>query len=270
MRRFALFLALFVASPALAAEGYVEGLYDGAPVCLLGSVEGGSIAALADPEAVPPALGPSDWRVATLDGPGATVTGDAPALADCGCLQVPQVALTPVPDDGGLALATNLPLAAPAKLERLSPEHPAYVKAARAWLDQQGLALAPVRLTHVLRTDLEGDGTDEVLLAGAYNALEVENADRSVGRYAFVLLRKVVDGAVVTSPLEAFVDPHPYEAEQSTMGLTSIVPVAVADLTGDGVAEVAVAVRMHEGLAFTLYRLSGGALAAAAECGCGC
>jgi hypothetical protein len=270
MRRFAILLALLFAAPALAAEGYVEGLYDGAPVCLIGSVEGDVIAALPDPEAVPPALGPADWLVASLDGSSSSATGAAPALAECGCLEVPQVALSPAPIAPGLALATNLPLAAVKKLERLSPDNPAYVKAARAWLDQQGLELAPVRLTHVLRTDLEGDGTDEVLLAGAYNAVEVESADLTVGRYAFVLLRKVVDGAVVTTPLEAFVDPHPYEAEQSIMGLTAIVPVAVADLTGDGVAEVTLAVWMHEGLAFTLYRLSGSALTAAAECGCGC
>jgi len=270
MRLTALFFALCCASPALAAEGYVQALYDGTPVCLIGSVQGETIAPLPDPEAVPPALGPAEWRVATLDGPGDAAVGAAPALADCGCLQVPQIELSPAPNLGGEAIATNLPLAMPAKLERLSPEHPAYVKAARAWLDEQGLALAPVRLTHVLRTDLEGDGTDEVLLAGAYNARAVENADLSVGRYAFVLLRKVVNGAVTTTPLEAFVDPHPYEPEQSILGLTEIVPVAIADLTGDGVAEVTLAVWMHEGLAYTLYRLAGDSLTAAAECGCGC
>lgn len=262
--------ALLMAAPALAAEGYVEALYNGEPVCLIGSVDGEVIAPLSDPEAAPPALGSADWTVATLDGLQVGAAGAEPALADCGCLQVPQVALTPQPAAEGHALAANLPIALPAKLQRLAPDNPAYVKAARAWLDQQGLNLAPVRLTQIVRTDLEGDGTDEVLLAGAYNVMDVPDADMTVGRYAFLLLRKVVDGAVVTTPLEAYTNPHPYAAEEAIDGLTSIVPVAVADLTGDGVAEVVAAVWMHEGLAFTLYRLEGSALTAAAECGCGC
>jgi hypothetical protein len=270
MRRLAVLLALLFATPALAAEGYVEALYNGEPVCLIGSVDGESISPLSDPENAPPALGSADWTVATLDGLQASAAGAEPALADCGCVQVPQVALSLDGVVDGHALAANLPLALPAKLQRLAPDNPAYVKAARAWLDQQGLNLAPVRLTHIVRTDLEGDGTDEVLLAGAYNAMDVPDADMTVGRYAFLLLRKVVDGAVVTTPLEAYANPHPYAAEEAIDGLTSVVPVAVADLTGDGVAEVAVAVWMHEGLAFTVYRLDGGALSAAAECGCGC
>ena len=270
MRRLALLFAFFASAPAFAAEGYVEALYGGEPVCLIASVSGASIAPLSDPEAVPPALGPSSWRLATLDGLGGSAEGATPALADCGCIEVPQVALTPVDAMTGSAIATNLPLQPAKKLERLSPDHPAYVKAARAWLDERGLALAPVRLTHVIRTDLEGDGTDEVILAGAYNAVEVQEADLSAGRYAFLLLRQVVNGAIVTTALADYANPHPYEADDVAYGASLVEPVAIVDLTGDGTAEVVLLAWLYESVAFTLYRLDGGALSVAAECGCGC
>jgi hypothetical protein len=270
MQRLLSALLLLLAAPAFAAEGYVEALYGGEPVCLIGSVNGEAIAPLSDPEAAPPALGPAAWMLATLDGLGGSAEGTAPALAECGCMEVPQVALTPLEAMTGSAIATNLPLQPAKKLEQLKTDHPAYVEAARAWLDEKGLPLAPVRLTYVLRTDLEGDGTDEVILAGAYNAVEVQDADLSVGRYAFVLLRRVIDGAVVTTALEDFANPHPYEADDVGYGASAIDPVAIVDLTGDGTAEVVLALWQYESLAYTLYRLQDGALVAAAGCGCGC
>lgn len=271
MRRLACLFALLAASPALASEGYVEALYGGEPVCLIGSLEGDGIAPLSgDPELVPPALGPSAWLVATLDGTAVAAEGAAPALADCGCMEVPQVALAPVEPMTGSAIATNLPLQPAKKLEQLKLDHPAYVEAARAWLDEKGLALAPVRLTQVIRTDLEGDGTDEVILAGAYNAIEVGDADLSAGRYAFVLLRRLVDSAVVTTALVDYADPRSYDADDVGYDASLVELVAIADLTGDGVAEIVLLVWQYESLAFRLYRLQGASLVSEAECGCGC
>jgi len=271
MRCFLLAAALLLPLPALAAEGYLQALSDGQPLCLIAGVSDGGIARLPDPETeTPPELGPRDWTLLTLAGPAGSALGSAPLLGECGCIEQPQVSLAPPPDLPGLALATNLPWAPAAKLQALPTDSAAYVKAARAWLDAQGLGRAPVSLTHVLRADLEGDGVDEVLLAGAYNARAVEGADMTVGRYAFLLLRKLVAGQVVTSALEAHADPAPYGYENLVEGLTALEPVALLDVTGDGVAEVVVAVWLHEGLAFTLYQLEGPALVARAECGCGC
>ncbi len=272
MRALLLAAALLAPLPALAAEGFVQGLNDGYPLCLIASVSDGAISPLPDPEVeIPGELGPRTWHLANLTGAAGEAQGSAPIEGECGCISMPQVSLSPPPALAGNAIATNLPLRPAAKLEQLSPESATYVKAARAWLDSQGLTKAPVRLTHVLRTDLEGDGVDEVLLAGAYNALAVEGADMRVGRYAFLLLRKLVNGQVVTSPLEAYVDAAPYSHENLIEGVTALEPVALADLTGDGVAEVVVAVWLYEGLAYTLYQLAADqTLQPKAECGCGC
>ena len=272
MRPFVLAAALLLAAPpALADEGYLQALSDGQPLCLIASVSAGEVAAIPDPEIeTPPDIGLRDWTLATLAGLAGAAQGSAPLLGECGCLMQPQVSLAPQPDLPGLALAANLPLAPAAKLQVLPTDSAAYVKAARAWLDEQGLGKAPVRLTHVLRTDLEGDGVDEVLLAGAYNIRAVEGADMQVGRYAFLLLRRLVGGQVVTTDLESYVDPAPYAMEQLIEGLIALEPVAVLDVNGDGVAEVAVGVWLHEGLAVTLYQLRDDRLQAVAECGCGC
>ncbi len=271
MRPFILAAALLLPLPALAAEGFVQALYEGQPLCLIASVEGDSMTPVGDSDSEAPAeLGPRDWSVATLDGLVAQAKGAAPAIGECACLELPQVSLAPPPDVAGAALASNLPLGLPSKLERLSADSPAYVKAARDWLDHLGLTAAPVRLTQVIRTDLEGDGVDEVLLAGAYNNIVVADADLKVGRYAFLLLRKLVDGRVVTSLVDGYFDPLPYAQEQTIDGWSSVDVIAVVDLDGDGVAEVAVTVGTWEGIDYGVYRLQGSALLQQANCGCGC
>lgn len=270
MRSSAALLAVLLLAPtttALADDGLIQGLWNGAPSCLLASVSAGEIAPI---EATPPETGPRDWWVADLEGVYGDNRGGAPVTAECGCLEAPIVPLVPQLQIEGPAAAANLPLRLPAGQELLSTESPAYLQAAKEELADRSISRAPVRLTHVLRTDIEGDGVDEVLLAGAWNPFVAE-ATPETGYYSFLLLRRLVDGVVETSELQAWWDPAPPAVFMPLeAGPAAIVPVALFDADGDGTMELVVASRGHEFLAYYLYRLEGGKMTEIASCGCGC
>lgn len=98
------------------------------------------------------------------------------------------------------------------------------------------------RLTQVVRTDLEGDGTDEVFLA-------VEDAGMSS-----LLLRRVDGGGASTEVLHRFVAENPNEGPP----LASIARLAaLVDVNVDGVAEAVVTYELGEAEATALFELSG-------------
>ena len=261
---------LFLPFAALAEEGFVQALLDGEPVCLIAAVQGASVTSLGELEEAPGELGSRDWWVTNLDGTAGQNRSGAPVMAECGCIEQPVVSLAPQLTIEGSAAASNLQLRLPSKLERLANDSAAYVKATGAELAQRELGGAPVRLTHVVRTDLEGDGVDEVLLAGSWNPLVAE-ADPAAGYYSFLLLRRLVGGVVVTSEVEAWWEPHPSQDPTDVpFGPAYIEPVALFDIDGDGTVELVTAVWGLEYVAYTLYRLQEDGFRQVAECGCGC
>lgn len=274
----ALALALAVRPlDARAEEGYLQALQDGEPVCLIAALTEGAIEPLRDPDTPPPPRGAGHWRIVTLSGLFGEARGGAPALDRCGCQRLPRVALEPPPRMTGLAVATNLTPGRIATVWRLPDDDPVLRHLARQWLAEQEITQAPVRLTGASRLDLEGDGVDELLLAGAYNAMAVSDADREHGRYAFLLLaRWSADGWRVAGDLQSYVDPAPYGEAADAQGIAEIEPVMAMDLTGDGIAEVVLGVWTGEALLYELYRfethpgLPAPVLDFQAECGCGC
>lgn len=270
MRAPALAIAATLAalSPAAAEEGLIQGLWDGAPSCLLARVRDGAVETLYQ---TPPETGPRDWWVADLEGVMGQNRGGAPVSEECGCIEAPIVPLAPKLQIEGPAVAANLPLRLPAKQELLSTESVAYVKAVREALAARGFpADVPVRLTHVLRTDFEGDGVDEVILAGGWNPFVAE-ATAEQGYYTFLLLRRLVDGAVVTEELDAWWDPAPAaDFMPLEAGAAASVPVALFDADGDGTVELATASWGHEFLSYYLWALTAEGPVELASCGCGC
>jgi len=263
-------LCLLLPGLAHAEAGFVQGLIDGQPVCLIAASDSGRLSSLGELEMAPAELGPRDWWVVSLAGLAGAARGGAPVMAECGCIEQPVVNLTPAPGLAGHALASNLPQSQPAKLQQLAVDSAAYVKAIEALLVQHQLPDAPVRLTHVLRTDFEGDGVDEVLLAGAWTPYQ-DGAQPADGYYSFLLLRKLVNGQVVTSEVEAWWLPTPpADATEAPMLPASIEPVALLDVDGDGRMELVAAAMGHEYLAYDLYRLAENRLERVASCGCGC
>lgn len=120
-------------------------------------------------------------------------------------------------------------------------------------------------VVQVLRADLEGDGKDDVVVVAE------RIADRGLyakaGDYSFVLLRRPVGEAVVTTVLAESV---PDLTPGTTPFILSHRVAAIADLNGDGRMEIAIANRHYEGAGVSVYELQpDGALPAVMETDCG-
>jgi hypothetical protein len=138
-------------------------------------------------------------------------------------------------------------------------------------LRRNGIRRPQVNITSVLRVDLEGDGTEEVLISATRVKRWQEggiSAGFDAGDYSVVLLRKLINGKVETIVLngeyhtrarDTSNDPPPNEYKVA----------AVLDLNGDGRMEVIVQGGYYEGDWKTVYSINGRKVENLFGCGCG-
>jgi hypothetical protein len=182
-------------------------------------------------------------------------TGGKPKSVEEVCADTLTVKLSSAPENGVIAL--NAPWnALPRKPRIADPTQQDYVEAVRDFLTGRGINDPKVKITQILRVDLDGDGEDEVLIS----ATNYFNKDNDVpmetpahGSYSIVLLRRVVAGKVVTE----FITGQLYPKDQSSTPNVYEIP-AVLDLNGDGKLEVIVHSHYYEGAETTIYDCSGG------------
>lgn len=153
---------------------------------------------------------------------------------------------------------------APAEVELIDGQPDVYVDYVRDYLASVGRGVETPRIAQMIRVDLEGDGTDEVFVVAeqieAYPSLFAAPGD-----YSLVLLRSVsADDSVETRVIEEF-----YVEEPGYV--LSFRVTALADLNGDGVAEIVLSEDYYEGAATTIWetRIAGGAPAEVLGVGCG-
>lgn len=155
---------------------------------------------------------------------------------------------------GGEPPSFALPQGQPAALrpvEEISVDTPLYLDAVAEWLSLQEIPAPTVKITRIVRVDLEGDGTDEVLISASY-FLEETGHMVVAGDYSLVLMRKVVGGQVYTVPLaqEVYYGNTPILRFPSTYYLDN-----VFDLNGDGRYEVIVAETWWEGSGYIVHEM---------------
>ncbi len=100
-------------------------------------------------------------------------------------------------------------------------------------------------LVQVIRTDLEGDGVDEILIAAERNETGVLNP-AAVGDYSLLILRKIVQGEVQTAIIADRIVEEP-AVEGSIIALDTVRFTAVADFNGDGKMDIAYTSQYYEG-----------------------
>ncbi len=239
--------------------------------CLLGGSSGGS---WIKPEEMGPRMSGGDkYRIYDLNGLWKSVTGGKAASQGAPCedtlyVGLPKDFLDSVAENShyiGVAGNWN-PLPRTPKIE--SNNIPMYINLVASLLKSKRIRRPQVNITKVVRVDLEGDGTEEVLI----NATRVNRwgqggitPNPSAGDYSLVMLRKVINGKVQTIMLdeeyhiksETFTAPDEYNL------------VAVLDLNGDGVMEVVVAGAYYEGDWKTVYSIKGNKAVDVLGCGCG-
>jgi len=185
--------------------------------------------------AIPLAPG-TEMQVASLDGPLPSAVSGNP-IRDCEPARTWTTSLEPAVDGGADTVAVDgtWPLM-PRPVTVLSPTIPDYERAVVEYLQQRGIADVPVAVDQVIRTDLDGDGVDEVIVA-AHHPDATTGLPAQAGYFGVVLLRRVVNGGVDTTAL--FESLHAVaDTDYPMMGIGNV--SVIADLNGDGTMEIGV------------------------------
>ena len=217
----------------------------------------------------PPVRGGETYQVVRTDEPITSAVGSAPG-PHCDPLDLANVTLDPEPpgDFFGLdPIAIQTGSAVRPHLVELTPlDQAAYVDATRALLESRGLVDPPINLEQVIRTDLEGDGVNEVIVAAS--TIDPENAlDMAVGDYSIVYLRKVIEGEVQTAILGDVIIDDVTDIPQAMVRLRVS---AVADLNGDGKMEIVLSSEAWEGASLEVWEYVNDDLGPVQVQSCGC
>jgi hypothetical protein len=206
--------------------------------------------------------GAERYRLYTTAGQIGSATATVAASEDI-CADTYFAKVTPKPQAAEFAAfgGTSNPL--PRKLRLHSPTMAVYRQAVAELLRARGIANPDVRITKIVRVDLEGDGVDEVVLS----ASRVDQALPSIkaGDYSLVVLRKIVNGKVQTIPLA-----EEYHLKPAEFGAPNIYSIpAIADFNGDGKMEILVNWNYYEGSGAELYAVQGNRVSQVLSSGCG-
>ncbi len=129
-----------------------------------------------------------------------------------------------------------------------------------------GIGTAPVAIAQLLRVDLDGDGTDETVIAAEHPSLSLSEGPRA-GWYSMVLLRSVIGGIATTSVIASDVRLVDDDSYPSAVRFRVD---AIADLNGDGRSEIVVGDREFEGTGASVAALDAtGVPATVLAGGCG-
>ncbi len=130
---------------------------------------------------------------------------------------------------------------------------PVYQQAVAEWLTSQGIAQPDVQITRILRTDIEGDGMDEIFIS-ATRFKDPSTPLTEFGDYSIVIMRKISGSEVVTIPLavDVYHSAQPEPNYPYTYLLSSFI-----DLNQDGYLEVVLDVTRWEGTGTIVYEVKG-------------
>ena len=211
--------------------------------------------------------GRTAFRVFGLTREIGKATGGKPKPAEAEvCADMLEVSLPSKSKEGVIALSAPWN-ALPRKPQIADPTQQIYVDAVREFLESRHMTEPKVKITRILRVDLDGNGEDEVLI----NATNFFTEDGDVpldtaapGSYSIVLLRRVVAGKVETELIAG----EFYVKDESNPSNLYEIP-GVLDLNGDGKLEIIVHSQYYEGSETTIYDCSGGKCKAVLSVECG-
>lgn len=151
----------------------------------------------------------------------------------------------------------------PRSLKSISATDKTYQKIAADFLRTKGIARPRVSLSQILQSDLEGDGQNEILIAGNFYQKGMTET-QNIGDYSFVLLRKIVGGKAQNILLEG--EFFTKKGDYAPPNEREI--AAVADLNGDGRMEIILSTAYYEGSWEQVFEISGNKPAMVLEVSC--
>ena len=176
------------------------------------------------------------------------------------CEDTLAVSLSPKPEKGVIAIAAPWN-ALPRKPKVTDPTQKAYVDVVRDFLETKEIKQLKVKIDHILRVDLDGDGEEQVLISATnYFDKDGRVPMRSpAGSYSMVLLRCVVAGKPETQLVEGEFHPKAYAGKGPDNDASFDAPnaykvIGTFDLDGDGKMEIVISSNYYEGEEITIYR----------------
>jgi hypothetical protein len=252
-----------VLSPALGAAEVQPIVFDG---FLLGSGSGSS---WLDGKATAALMkGGERYELLTVNRKLGVATGKKPErLIQFEPAFIYEVSLSPKPKIENGVIALSCPWNPWPREPRMLPgEQQSYKDAAVKILRSKGIANPRIKLTQVIRVDIDGDGVEEVLVTATFFAQGVHaEAQLKNGDYSMVFLRREVQRQPEDILIKGIFYPQAKTgniAEELTIG-------GVLDVNGDGVMEVIVELKYYEGGSATLYQIEGKKVTKALEVGWG-
>lgn len=243
--------------------GAVVPILDGDTGFLLGGARG---TAWVDDETTALALrGDERYRLYGLDGAPTTTRGARPGLVGAPCTNTIFVNMEPKSTTLGTIAVGGDWDARPRTITSLSTEMAVYRDAIAAILRGHGISQPDVRLTRVLRVDLEGDGIDEVLISATRMAAGMITPSVTSGDYSLVVLRRLSGSTVQTLLLAGEFYPEPAEFVAPNAHTIA----NVLDLNGDGRMEVVLDSTYYEGAATAVLDIVRGQPQVVLDTGCG-
>lgn len=240
---------------------------------LLGGASGAGQWIKGDKLKVPPA----GYTLYNLAGKAGAVQGGLKTSYGVPCEQTYGVTIKPVPqrNDWWMALSGSWN-ARPRAVTVLPNSSAVYQGIVRDVLIKKGLKNPIVKLERVVRVDLDGDKSDEIVIAAnhfAGSSGPFPPVSGQAGDYGLLLVRKVIAGKVQTLELSADVilkATTPAELEQGIQNNPdSFELVNVLDLNGDGKMEVVTFNAIYEDSAVSAWEWDGKKFQTRLISGCG-
>ena len=206
------------------------------------------------------------YRLYTLDGYVGPTGGAAPRSDGPGpCEDLFLVDLVTKPDIEDYVAVGGDWKARPRASVAVSTQTGVYRTAIRDLLRANGIAQPDVRLTQIVRVDLEGDGVDDVLISATRLVDSARSPQVVAGDYSLLVLRKLIAGKVETIIVEA-----DYYLMDNTFTAPQEYTVAnILDLNGDGRMEIVVDSSYYEGIATLAYTVTNCEVRVVVGAGCG-
>lgn len=173
-------------------------------------------------------------------------------------LELNQEAGVAIGSNGGWSPVPRVPQAIPIGNQT-------YRAAVANFLKKKGIVKPTVKITQIYRIDLEGDGSEEVIIAATFykNGL---SSNAKVGDYSFVMVRKAVGGMVAEYLLAG-----DFIKKNIDFGAPSQHEIsALADLNGDGRMEIVLYGQYYEGEFASAFEMKAGKPAEIKEFSIGC
>lgn len=154
----------------------------------------------------------------------------------------------------------------PRSYQRKDPEQGVYKELIEKILIDEGIENPVTHIKEIIRVDLDGDGTEEVIVT-ANDTADNKFDYLKKGDHAIVLFRKIVNGEVQNQIIHREIQVE--EPEEFSIYRYLFEAYDIADLDGDGIMEVIIKGWYYEGEYYQVYKLINDELEAVAVNGFG-